>query len=486
MSARMPATIVESDNNDIGVHEWLERINDGDEVGILASAPLATVCASAVDQLEIAVALEVAGISHAVANERYNRADVFALARTLWSRIPMRPLPAPPATLPRSGDWRDLARGVLYVVPAVMLLAVTNAFDLHLARWVLPLAISWGWGLGQVAAYVGYRVQDASPSREATITARVVVGSAFSTLLVSSAVALCIGGGGTAVAATTALATYMVASAVLLVRSEEQWLAVLLLPGALASIVVLAGSNDSNFSRTLVFFAIGGSFLAVLCRALRRPRFRPAVGSGALDRHDVRSASAHLVHGLICGVAVSLVVIQTGHPSSDDEFGRTLLSVPLLASLGVMEWQLHTFRARMARLTHSLHSIEEFPRLAWQVFLRSFATCVDSVAIPAIGVVIAARIHGGRIPAGALVVQCVLGAVFFADLILGLLDRIDLVLRSWICGLVIGGIALTGHLIFTRADFGDALFAASSAFVAVVLILLLLQTHAVLSSAMNH
>ena len=114
-----------------------------------------TVCSSAVDPLEIAVALEVAGISHAVATNRYNRANVYAPSRTLWSRVPQRPVPARPAKLPRPGDWRDLARGVLYILPAVMLLALTKALDVELAKWVLPVAISWGWGLGQDAAFAG-------------------------------------------------------------------------------------------------------------------------------------------------------------------------------------------------------------------------------------------------------------------------------------------------------------------------------------------
>ncbi len=161
MSARMPVTLLESDDDSLDVHDWLEQIDDGIDVVRLGCSPLATVCSTAVDPLEIAVALEVAGISHSVATDRYNRADVFALARTLWNRIPMRAVPDKPATLPRPGDRRDLARGLLYVLPAVMLLALTEAFNLELATWMFPLAISWGWGLGQVAVFAGYRIQDA-------------------------------------------------------------------------------------------------------------------------------------------------------------------------------------------------------------------------------------------------------------------------------------------------------------------------------------
>ena len=359
MSARMPVTVMESELDAADVHGWLERVIDGDDVSLIGSSPLATVCSSAVDPLEIAVALEVAGISHAVATNRYNRADVFALARTLWSRLPLRPALDQPPTLPRPGDRRDLARGLLYILPAVMLLALTKALDVELAKWVLPVAISWGWGLGQVAAFAGYRIQGAGMPYEAIIMVRVLAGAAVSTWLVSTLATMVAGGGGADVGATTALVTYMAASAILLVRAEERWLALLLLPGALASAYVLARSNGSVFSRSAAVVVIGGSFFAVLCRASRQLRLRKSQ-SGRFGSRDVLAGSGHLLHGVICGLAVSLVVIRTGHASAENNFGRMLLPVPLLAALGAMEWQLHTFRARMARLLNSLGSIKQF------------------------------------------------------------------------------------------------------------------------------
>lgn len=486
MSARMPVALAESDIDTNDVHHWLERIDDGMDVTELEASQLATVCSSAVDPLEIAVALEVAGISHAVATDRYNRADVFALARTLWSRIPLRPALAKPAVLPRSGDRHDLARGLLYVLPAVMLLALTKTFDVELARWVLPLAISWGWGLGQVAAFVGYRVQGADFAYDATIMARVVAGSMVATFIVSIAATLIAGGGVIAVVATTALVTYMVASAILLVRAEERWLAALLFPGALASAFVLAKSNGSDLSRTIAVVAIGGSFVAVVCRAVRRARLHTNAADGRFVRRDLLIASAHLLHGVICGVAVSVVVIQLRHPSPENEFGRMLLPVPLLASLGVMEWQLHTFGSRMSRLIHSLESMDRFPALSRRVFYRSLGICVAAIVTPAAAVVIAIRIHGGGVPMAALTVQCALGAVFFTDLIMVLLDRVDLVLRSWLCGIAAGIVAFSITVLITGTESSAAVLPAAAVLVAVVLVSLLLHVRQVVATAMNH
>ncbi len=486
MSPRMPVMLMENVDGD-DVHGWLARAIGGvDDVVEPGSSQLARVCSSAVDPLEIAVALEVAGVSHAVATNRYNRADVFALARTLWSRIPMRPADVKPATLPRSGDRSDLARGLLYVLPALMLLATTTSFDLHLARWVLPLAISWGWGLGQVTAFVGYRMQGADFTHEATIMVRVVAGAAFSTLLISTVAAVAFGGGTTAVIATTALVTYMATSAILLVRAEERWLALLLLPGALASVFVLISSKGSLVSHIVTIVFIGGSFIAVAGRALRQARLHVDVRRSRFVRRDSLVACGHLLHGVICGLAVSLVVIQTGHPAPGNEFGRMLLPVPLLAALGVMEWQLHTFRSRNAQLIHSLQSVEQFPRPARRVFFRSFATCIAAITLPAGAVMLAVHIHGGDIPFGALALQCALGAVFFTDLILVLLDRLDLVLRSWLAGIDLAGVALLAIIVFTDRDVRAAAFLAACLLVATVLVLLLIETREVVAVAMNH
>jgi hypothetical protein len=486
MSARMAGTVEAPGIDTIDVHAWLGLVDDDIDFAMHGTSPLATVCASAVDPLEIAVALEVAGISHAVATGRYNRADVFSLARTLWSRIPLKPAPSKAIVLPRSGDRSDLARGLLYALPAVMLLALTSAFDVSLARWVLPLAISWGWGVGQITAFVGYRMQvGKDAANESTVMTRVVVVAGLATLLLSTIAALVVGGGITAVAAATGLVTYMVCSAILLVRAEEKWLALLLSPGALASLVVLMVAKGTTASRYLAAIVIGGSFMAVVCRAIRHAHLR-TTGGHPFARRDVLVASAHLLHGILCGLVLSLVVIQVGHASPENEFARLLLPVPLLATLGVMEWQLRTFRARVAKLTNSLSSVLDFPKLAWRELQRSCAICVTTTATAALAIGIAVRIHGGDLAVSTMVVECALASVFFTDLIVALLDRLDLVLRSWLTGVAAGAVTLIVLLISTAGGAGLVASESGYVLVAVVLVSLLLHARAVVSTAMSH
>jgi hypothetical protein len=486
MSARMTDTLPARDLDAVDVHEWLGQVEDDINFATQGTTPLATVCASAVDPLEIAVALEVAGISHAVATGRYNRADVFSIARTLWGQIPLRPTASAAVALPRSGNRSDLARGILYVLPAVMLLALTSAFDLTLARWVLPFAISWGWGIGQVTAFIGYRMQvGANAKYEATIMVRVIVAATVATLAISTIAALSFGGGITAVSAATGLVTYMVASAILLMRLEEKWLAMLLAPGAMASIVVLAIGDSTLFTRLLAAVTIGGSFAAVVARAVRHAHLR-AGGIRPFSRRDALTASGHLLHGILCGLALSVIVIQVGDASRENDFARMLLPVPLLATLGVMEWQLRTYRARIAKVTNTLGSALEFPKLAWREFLRSCGICVSTTASVAVAIVIAVQIHGGGLAIDAMSVECVLAAVFFTDLILVLFDRLDLVLRSWITGVVVGTVALIVLLVSTNSHTDLIAFWAGCALISAVLISLLFHARAVVSIAMNH
>ena len=486
MSARMSAIVDAPGSDAVDVHEWLAQVADGTDRPPQGSSPLATVCSAAVDPLEVAVALEIAGISHAVVTERYDRADVFSLADTLWNRIPLRPVPSRAVELPRCGDRSDLARGLLYAFPAVMLLALTSALDVALARWVLPLAISWGWGLGQVAAFVGYRLQGFHQSRgEAAMVGRLIVGAAVSTCILSTAAALTLGGGVPAVVAATGLVTYMVASAVLLVRAEERWLALMLLPGLLASPIVLVAPDGSVISQAVAIVVIGGSFVAVVLRALRNSSLRYRGDTGAFARPDIVIAAGHLVHGVFCGLAISIVVIQTGPASPDNAFARLLLPVPMLATLGVMEWQLHTFRSRASALIHSLGSSREFPRRAWHEFLRSLAICAGSNAMVAVAVMTAVRIHGENIAAGSMTIQCALGAAFFTDLIIVMFDRLDLVLRSWFIGFA-AGLATLGTLLMTTDDAFLAVRWASAALVSAVLVSLLVHVRTVVSAVMNY
>jgi hypothetical protein len=88
------------------------------------------VCASAVDPLEVAAALEFAGLSDRSARERYAMPTVFALAEEMYRRVPREPAEPVPAAAPRLGIGRSEPRSVLaglalgFLAPALVLVPV--------------------------------------------------------------------------------------------------------------------------------------------------------------------------------------------------------------------------------------------------------------------------------------------------------------------------------------------------------------------------
>lgn len=440
----MLGRVAAPDTDELDVHEWIAMtIRDGiDESDGSARSRISTVCSEAVDPLEVAAALEVAGLSHAVVTERYERADVFSLARALWSAVPFRVRSETTAPVAASGGIVDLARGLLYIAPAVMLLAFTSTADRPLESWVLPFAISWGWGLGQLAAFLGYRVQGrVDPRRLAVVNGRCLIAAVVSTGALATVAADLFGGEGSSVVAATALVTFMVASAVLLVKGEELWSAVLLAPGVVIAVVVLVG-GDEVITGSTARVVIAASAAAVAVRALRHVRIR-RLRSRSLQRLDLLHAAGHLVRGCLCGIAASVVIIGIDPLSSDDTVSRALLSSPLLVTLGVMEWQLRTFRAGALRLLQSDRSTDEFAGLVSKTSSRSIGLYVTSISIAALGVAAVIHARTGEWVLGALFAQVLLGTVFFLELILLALNQLRVVLRGWLVAVLVAA-ALVG------------------------------------------
>src|SRR5216683_1041457 len=127
----------------VGGPERLAAADIGDEFPPPTIAALcdefAEICESAVDALEIASALEFAGISDRTARLRYGAGvDVFVLAQEMYFRVPRRPAePEPPPD-----PWRQVSkfqpalRGLLYALPAACVLLVLGA-----QRWLLAALV---------------------------------------------------------------------------------------------------------------------------------------------------------------------------------------------------------------------------------------------------------------------------------------------------------------------------------------------------------
>ncbi|MEO6122958.1 MAG: hypothetical protein ABIR32_04555 [Ilumatobacteraceae bacterium] len=485
MSSILAGKMMDPEPNEPTVHDWVQRIRSSSNTTTAQSDPVvATICAAAVDSLEIAASLEASGMSRQVVSEQYGQPDVFALAHELWARVPFRAVTVEQPMIWRQGNISDLGRGALYAVPALLLVALTRALNVEFSWWTLPLSVTWGWAAGQVTAYAGYTLR----ARTDGIGERLAVGwmlmaTILTTAVIASGILTIVGGGWGSFLAATGVTTYMVSSAILLMRDAEVLAAGLLGPGAVSSVVILAFGTGPFWSPVAVV-CIAVSTVTTFAAAAAQLRVSP-VRSLILAPGDVRMGSQHFAHGLLCGAALTTVAILGSEVFRNSD-APTLNALPLLVTLGVMEWQLRSFRAGVERLTMSIRSIDDFSPMAAGLFRRALLRYVAAIVLASIAVSVLIRMHDESPPYLLLVAQILLGVAFYVDLTLVSLSRLDLVLRSWAAGVATGG-TLSISLTFTTSFNADAvIWSGAVVAIATTLAVLLALSHNVITDAMSH
>ncbi|BFV57434.1 hypothetical protein KCMC57_up25380 [Kitasatospora sp. CMC57] len=139
-----------------------------------------TVCEQAVDALEIAAALEDAGLGPAEV-ARCRHADVFSLAEELYARVPRRPPTAPAPGRPtrwRQRSWQALRSAVRHGLPAAAMAGGVAVLP-PAARG--PVAVLCGGWLAWAAARPAPLPDEASPG--GTVLQRVGYGTGVALLV---------------------------------------------------------------------------------------------------------------------------------------------------------------------------------------------------------------------------------------------------------------------------------------------------------------
>ena len=462
------------------IREWIDDLRQGTSSANVDSH-IATVLAAAIDPLEIAASLEAAGMSRRVVSQEFGHDDVFGLASEIWSTVPYRELEVEQSMCWRRGTIRDLGRGALYAAPALLIHSLVTVLEVSLAWWAFPLAMTWGWAMGQLIAFAGHTMS----SRGETAAEKRVVARASALAIISVAgwaiLALqTLGGEWQSAVAAVCVTTYMVTSAVLLLHDEEQLAAMLLAPG-----IVTAGLCLLVEDRWLDALAVGTvtvSFVAIAVAAARHLDFGP--GYTAVTRPDFADASRHASHGLICGLALSGVVLL-GVTQLGLTARTALLTMPLLWTLGVMEWRLRTFRAEMEVLGRELERIDRFAWSAMSIFARGFGVYVFAMGSATVVVVTVLRLDGESVPWALLAAQLALGAAYYVDLTLTSIGRVDVVLHAWFIGATVGFAALVATWTISPGSVGDAWWSGHVA-VWAVLAALLYSTPPIITAPCSH
>ncbi len=423
-----------------GLLDWVQR-----------DARLTEYCASAVDQFEVAARLETFGLSARVVKSSFGFSDVFAAAEVVFDSIPYMDVRPEEKPGPKMGNAQDLLRGALYAVPAIFVSVVILSLHLGTFWWLLPVGLTVAWGTTQAFTVLSWSLRDRKDHRsDALLAASSIVVTAFASLAVSLVVRAALGGNATSVELAVSLSVYIAASGILIFHAAERLLLLCLAPGFIGSVLSLGVISDQDATWWIlvstilvVAFALG----PIVSKSWRRPTFSSSTRV---------QAGKFLLYGLGCGLLTSAVIGFATH-SVRSSGSVAIAAGPLLVTLGLMEWQLRSFRSRTALALRETTDLLHFGQRARAAMVRSMTTYIGVLMITStIATTIALVRHETMAPLLILTVDAI-GITFFLALIMVSAGLINRVLLSWLVALAAISVALvsdwasTGHV---AADFG--------------------------------
>lgn len=426
------------------------------------SRQLDEVCTNAVDPLEIAAHLEAEGFTDAVARREYASVNVFTLAKKLFDAVPLRSERSDRRGGASEHPRRQMIRGGIHAAPALACVGIslTTPISPSLSRGLLLVAAS-SWGLSQAIAYLGYMLVGRLQLDSARLMfRRALLGGTF-VLAIAAGVMGSHSGDPALAIGVFSMGVYMLASAPLIIFEEDGRILKVLacgIPLAVASGLLPGAVAPVTTAAVVVGTAMGVALQAVQVMGVSSP--------GAI-RMTITAAEwrVALAFAAIGWCWAALLTVGLGAAGADGP----LATAPLLACIGIAEWQLVSFREGARRSLEVAGELEAFRRMAWRVFLGAVGRYTAPLALLSAGVAAGAwRWYGGS-SALPLLSYLLLGVAMFAALVLISLFEHLAVLACLIAGLVAfalltrlpGGPLLDplGGALAARALVGIALFA---------------------------
>ena len=384
----------------------------------------ASMCASAVDPLEIASTLEFDGVSDNIAASRYGFADVFALAEEMYRRVPRCPAePEPPPD-----PWRQFSKlrpalhGLLYGLPAVCFPAAAGLLGGPGGVSALLMSLLVSWLTSQALAYLGYLRLGRTDAGQAQQLLRAGLAAGLAILVLAM--------GSTAVVWHAHLGVimfgvgqgaYMLGACVLLVLGSEQLLFAALAPGVLGSAVFIVLGRPPQLQHEVWAALALTPLLALGLAVVRTSRPRPPACRLFVPA-ELRSALPTAAFGLVAAGLLAYPVVAGAGGHGRVNTGALLAALPLSLSMGAAEWSLLWYRRRMQRELRSSPNLNEFgtrSRLVLSAALLQYlggAVALTAIAV-AIGVA-AGLVHSKQAVLPELAVYLALGGSMFTALLL--------------------------------------------------------------------
>lgn len=384
----------------------------------------------AVDHYELAAALESDGLTDSTASRLYGHSDVFELADELRRRAQDADIePGGPAEEePLGSALRDIAHGLLYLLPAVIfpIGLVLLQRDVLLPGILVVGMVGWVWS--GVVAWSAYRfVGRGHPGSAARLLRWSVPGGILVAVAASGAVVIATGATAGLLAIGAAQMGFQSASGLLMFYRREGLLFAAMAPATLAGIVYLVvGSGVEPVALTVV----SASLVTALVLALLQTRDRdegvePSLAAGL--RRDVRDLPPVFLY-IVFSAAFLL------HAQSQfllNRFDVLVAFLPLFLGMGVVEWRARRFVEQARALMEEVRHPSEYVRRVWVLLAANAGTCVVAVAV--LSALVIAFLHHQEMLTPAAVVLSVAGALLAAAYFVGFLLA-NLGLHGWLAG----------------------------------------------------
>ena len=399
----------------------------------------------AVDSLHVAAALEADGLTDRGARVEYGYHDVFALATEVFRRLGPR-LPVARDVVDRDPravreSLRLIAHGPLYVLPSTAFPAVLAIVGRRSLVLGLVVASTLGWVHAGAAAHAAYRMLGFARPRAA---ARVLLAAALTaplTGVAAGAVLVGLTGGGPALIALIAcLVAYQLTSTVLVFYRREGWLALAMTPAFLAgSAYLILGPDLRPWSVGTAAAGVLSAFLIAVLLAVRRGRAAP------LPEPPLRVALRPEVPALLWvsayGLCSAVMLLHAEAPYLLGRLDIAVAAVPLILTMGVVEWRAERFRPQAVALVRRVARPAEFVRGVWLLLARETAICLLAPAVAAVPMLAGLAYLGVLSAAGTVmtVAHVALGGAYLLAFLLAGRDRF-----GWLCASLLT--AITVHV----------------------------------------
>jgi hypothetical protein len=229
---------------------------------------------------------------------------------------------------------------------------------------------------------------------------------------------------------------YMIAATVLLVLHADRLLLLILAPGVLLATAALLVPGDVLY-RPLVLALLAICPLGAVWAAITRIKANDA-GAGRSLRSTLAGnatlrtmGSLYLAYGAVNAGLVSFAVVDVLTRRDEVHSGAiVLMMLPLIASLGVVEWLVHRLRSQGAAVLHETTSAASFRTRAVSTLLRTLLRYAGILTVLVVVVVVLydpGTTSGSAFLLGT-VSYAVLGLVFLLETLLLSLGRHGLAL----------------------------------------------------------